>query len=96
MPIGHVLLKPAFDILNFKIKILIDNKGSVIEIPLFAIVILLFVTEFIIVLWQTFMYSQGHEFNKTEPSDYRETKTYINPDGVITGHVINERRFKKK
>ena len=94
MPIGNTLLKPAFDILNFEIKILISNNGDMIKIPLYAVVILLFIVEFIIILWQSFMSAEGHGFGETTPYDYTERKTYIDTDGVITGYAINERKFK--
>lgn len=92
MPIYYSLFKPAFDILNFELEILTTNSGNTVKIPLYAIVILLFIIEFIIIIWQSGMFSNGHEFNST---DYTERKTYINSDGVITGYSINERKFKK-
>lgn len=95
MPIGNALLKPAFDILNFEIKILINNNGDMIKIPLYAIVILLFIVEFIIILWQSFMSAEGHGFGKTTPHDYSERVTYINENGEVTGGALHERRFKK-
>lgn len=49
MPIYYSILKPAFDILNFKLKILTSNNGNTVEIPLYAIVVLLFVVEFVLV-----------------------------------------------
>lgn len=96
MPIWSALLKPVFDILNFEIRILTTNSGDMIKIPLYAIIILLFIVEFIIISWHSFMSAEGHGFGETIPHDYTERKTYIDTDGVITGYAINERRFKKK
>lgn len=92
MPIYYTILKPAFDILNFEIKILTSNNGNIIKIPLYAIVILLFIIEFIIILWQSFMSAEGHSFGNT---DYSENITYSDANGHITGYAIHERRFKK-